>query len=212
MKVGDYVALTQSRTDWFLGDPNTVLVPAGTIGILRRYWPRFDQGFVEFSGYPGDGARDDSYYDVTGLRALTALEQLAAAGAEDDREIMTPSNWLASSMPARLNEWLVRDTPEYAKEADKTIAASRLPQNWIGLAEYEVGSEADKTGNMIEHEEEEHYTGGSNYEEQFWAQSIGLKSLAGGIVYEFWLEETEHITVAIIELNGKFHFLDDRGD
>ena len=78
------------------------------------------------------------------------------------------------------------------------VTNAKLPKKWKRVTKFKVGGKFDK---------ENHGWDTNEYAEQ----QIG-KPLAGGVIREFWLEDTDHVTIAILELSGKLYFLDDLSD
>lgn len=79
------VILVVPITDWLHGSEDGILVPAGTIGTVRKRYEKYNQYLVEFQGFPGDGCRFDNRYDITDyyMRVLSPLEQLAQCAEEE---------------------------------------------------------------------------------------------------------------------------------
>lgn len=92
---------------------------------------------------------------------------------------------------------------EQISYCQKTAQAAQNPRRWRRQAKYGVGSKRDLEG------------GGMAYGDDFGVDCV-LKTLGvdprGGVVREFWLEHTDHITVVLLEKAGKLFLLDDLSD
>lgn len=78
------------------------------------------------------------------------------------------------------------------------------PKKWKRRAKYGIGSKTDREGGNS--------GGGCDYGEgDYVRQSHGVDP-AGGVVREFWLEDTDHITLALLEKNGALTVIDDLSD
>ena len=86
---------------------------------------------------------------------------------------------------------------ESRKYAAKVIIDAADPKKWKRRNKYKIGSKADMDGGAGEYS-------GMRYGEN--------PEYAGGIVRIFWLQDSDHITVALLELDGKLKLIDDLSD
>lgn len=78
------------------------------------------------------------------------------------------------------------------------VTNAKKPGKWKRQHKYKVGSQADKDN--------------LGYDDPWFANYLKLPTLVGGVIRIFWLEDTDHVTVSLLELNGKIYFLDDLSD
>lgn len=83
----------------------------------------------------------------------------------------------------------------------KWVEDAKNPKKWVRQRKYNVGSETDM---------EEGIQLGENF------ATLDPKDrpsdLTGGIVREFWLRDTDHITILTVEKDGKIIFTEDLSD
>lgn len=84
------------------------------------------------------------------------------------------------------------DDPDFAAYVAKARKDSANPKKWVRRRKYKVGSDTDslKLGEPLP----------------------GTPDLTGGIVREFWLRDTDHVTVLTVEKDGKIVFFEDMSD
>lgn len=96
------------------------------------------------------------------------------------------------------------DDPEEIKYFNKVLKDAKIPKRWKRRTKYKIGSETDRMGGDV--------GGGSDYaNSDYIKQSIGFDPV-GGVIREFWLEGTDHVTVAILEKDGVLTLVDDLSD
>ena|ERR1019366_10239676 len=83
------------------------------------------------------------------------------------------------------------DMSEYTEYCRESLINSRKPKKWKRLRKYTVGSPTDAE-NCLSLED--------------------YPELTGGIVREFWLRGTDHVTVQLVEKDGKIVFIEDLSD
>lgn len=92
--------------------------------------------------------------------------------------------------------------PVYQAEMRQIVANGKNPKKWKRQRKYKVGSKADL---------ESASPAGDEFGISFTKKNLGVDP-TGGTIREFWLEDTDHITIAVLELNGVLYFLDDLSD
>ena len=95
--------------------------------------------------------------------------------------------------------------PEEIEWARKNLANAANPKKWKRIGKYGIGSTTDLDGN-------DSGAGGGDYGNHWGTETLGFTPHKGDVVREFWLEDTDHCTIVLIEHNGSLHFLDDRSD
>ncbi len=84
------------------------------------------------------------------------------------------------------------------------VVAGKRPRSWKRQSKYKIGSKTDMEGGSA--------GGGHQYAEcVFTSAHLGF-SPTGGTVRTFWLDDTDHVTVALLEHNSKLFFLEDLSD
>lgn len=85
----------------------------------------------------------------------------------------------------------------------------RNPKKWVRTRKYKVGSTTDtELGlNLASYEE-------LKKDKQYFSYEIFSKipDLTGGIVREFWLRDTDHITILLVEKDGEIVYFEDLSD
>ena len=76
------------------------------------------------------------------------------------------------------------------------------PKKWKRQRKFNVGSKVDLESGAPT---------GDTAGIAFIKQTAGVDP-TGGVVREFWLEDTDHITLAILELNNNLYLIDDLSD
>lgn len=93
------------------------------------------------------------------------------------------------------------DNDDYDKEnreyARRILIDATNPKKWKRRNKYIIGSKTDMDGGVGIYS-------GMRYGEN--------TKYTGGILRIFWLEDTDHITVALLELNGNLKVIDDLSD
>ncbi len=102
-------------------------------------------------------------------------------------------DWLVSNSQI---QQLVRDRCH--GDDDIWIQWGQDKKRWKRQRKYNIGSATDK----------EWYNYGNN---TFVEKMLGVDPI-GGAVREFWLQGTDHVTVAILEKDGVLYFLEDLSD
>jgi len=78
------------------------------------------------------------------------------------------------------------------------VTDGKNPAKWKRQAKYKIGSKTDL--DRLDYANDERVV-----------QCAGVDP-TGGTVRTFWLENTDHVTIDILELSGKLYFLDDLSD
>ncbi len=111
-------------------------------------------------------------------------------------------NWLASNrevqliVESRFGDPVDGD-PEWNAYCHKSTHDATIPKKWVRQRKYSVGSPTDmETGIRL----------GEGLLSQ------PLLDLTNGVVREFWLKDTDHVTVLTVEKNGKIVFIEDLSD
>lgn len=81
------------------------------------------------------------------------------------------------------------------------VTDSKNPKKWKRQTKHKVGSK--KASVVLDY--------GTPENAAFCKQQIGVDP-TGGVIRTFWLEGTDHITIAILEVNGTLYLLDDLSD
>jgi len=81
----------------------------------------------------------------------------------------------------------------------KVLENGKNPKKWKRVRKYNVGSKTDTDE-------------GCNFADNEFVKQMRGVDPTGGVVREFWLEDTDHVTVAILEKDGKLYYLDDLSD
>jgi len=96
---------------------------------------------------------------------------------------------------------------DYIKELEQICRNGANPKKWKRNTKYKVGSEIDREGGDC--------GGGGDFGNDF-AVKYCLEEFGvdprGGVIREFWLEGTDHITYALLEKDGKLYIVDDLSD
>ena len=84
------------------------------------------------------------------------------------------------------------------------VTNGKNPKKWKRRGKYNVGSKTDTDGGID--------CGGCDFgDNEFVKQETGVDP-TGGVIREFWLEDTDHVTIALLEKDGQLYYLDDLSD
>jgi len=115
-------------------------------------------------------------------------------------------NWLVKHKADEVQaKWDDLDDPDLEPEErefiEKICRYARTPSKWKRITKYKVGSKID-----MGDEEPANYEGrgGHCYAHQ--------PALLGGVVRQFYLEDTDHITYMLVEVDGQIVYVDDASD
>ncbi len=123
---------------------------------------------------------------------------MAKISTADVRNFLVNDPWVQQFVKDRYDPTDC-DDPTYKAELTKIQAGGANPKKWKRLGKFKVGSKIDidgSTGAMG--------VGGLNYAEN--------PAYAGGVVRVMELADTDHITLAVLELNGQLSIIDDLSD
>ena len=91
--------------------------------------------------------------------------------------------------------------------SDKVISNGKNPKRWKRITKYKVGSKTDLEGGEL--------GGGMGYSHpdqvKYVIRECGVDP-TGGVVRDFWLEETDRVTISLLEKEGQLYFLEDLSD
>ena len=100
----------------------------------------------------------------------------------------------------------VDDDPEELAWAKKNLANAANPKKWKRIGKYTIGSKTDIEGSDTTG------AGGGDFANHWGNEALGFTPAKGDVVREFWLEDTDHCTIVLIEHGGRLRFLEDRSD
>lgn len=117
--------------------------------------------------------------------------------------------WLASNQKVQRTVWerYCPDEADCAQEKQeylKVIATGKVPKNWKRNTKYKVGSKTDIDGGDS--------GGGLNYGNNPYVIQCAGVDPTGGVIREFWLDGTDHVTIAVLEKDEQLYFLEDLSD
>lgn len=119
-------------------------------------------------------------------------------------------NWLVASPKV---QQLIRDRTgttdgDPDPDAAQWIAWGKNPKKWKRNCKYKVGSKTDLEG-------ADSGAGGGGYGDaegvEMTKQFCGVDP-TGGVIRNFWLEGTDHVTIAVLEKDGNLYLLEDLSD
>ena len=92
--------------------------------------------------------------------------------------------------------------PEEVAYFNKVLRDAKNSKRWKRQRKYKVGGRVD---------EEQGSDYGDDFSVKLCQQRFGVDP-RGGVIREFWLEDTDHVTVALLEKDGKLYCIDDLSD